>query len=104
MALAVTLENPSITINITRIKPNGGQHNPDIYGDRIVGANCKMEKTIHMGVLVNSDLSIAAFPASSISGKALLTVSFTDKSSGMPTSWKWNFGDGAPSTEKNPKH
>ena len=43
-----------------------------------------------------------AFSASSISGKAPLTVTFTDKSTGSPTSWSWNFGDKSISTVKNP--
>ncbi|HKD11936.1 MAG TPA: PKD domain-containing protein, partial [Thermoanaerobaculia bacterium] len=29
---------------------------------------------------------------------------FTDSSSGSPTSWLWNFGDGVTSTSQNPKH
>lgn len=29
---------------------------------------------------------------------------FTDTSTGNPTSWTWAFGDGATSTEKNPRH
>jgi PKD repeat protein len=33
-----------------------------------------------------------------------LNVVFTDKSTGSPTSWSWNFGDGTSSTEKNPTH
>jgi PKD repeat protein len=33
-----------------------------------------------------------------------LKVAFTDKSTGVPTSWNWNFGDGTSSTEKNPTH
>lgn len=33
-----------------------------------------------------------------------MTVSFTDKSTGTPTSWKWSFGDGTYSTQKNPIH
>jgi PKD repeat protein len=33
-----------------------------------------------------------------------LTVLFTDKSTGAPIEWKWNFGDGANSTESNPTH
>jgi hypothetical protein len=32
------------------------------------------------------------------------TVTFTDASSGNPTSWFWNFGDGATSASQNPKH
>jgi chitodextrinase len=31
-------------------------------------------------------------------------VTFTDTSTGNPTSWSWNFGDGATSTVQNPVH
>ncbi len=31
-------------------------------------------------------------------------VSFTDTSTGSPTSWSWNFGDGGTSTLQNPTH
>jgi PKD repeat protein len=31
-------------------------------------------------------------------------VNFTDKSTGSPTSWNWNFGDGANSTQQNSEH
>jgi PKD repeat protein len=37
-------------------------------------------------------------------GALPLTVIFTDKSTNGPTSWKWTFGDGSSSTEKNPTH
>jgi len=47
---------------------------------------------------------VAAFSASPTSGNAPLNVIFTDSSTGSPTSWKWNFGDGATSTEQNPAH
>ncbi|MBE3117299.1 MAG: PKD domain-containing protein, partial [Candidatus Atribacteria bacterium] len=32
------------------------------------------------------------------------SVQFLDTSSGNPTSWQWNFGDGSTSTEQNPTH
>ncbi|OEU42261.1 hypothetical protein BGV40_10505 [Methanosarcina sp. Ant1] len=47
---------------------------------------------------------IAAFSASPISGKAPSKVQFIDKSVNSPTSWKWSFGDGKYSTQKNPAH
>ena len=31
-------------------------------------------------------------------------ISFCDNSTGSPTSWKWDFGDGNTSTKKNPTH
>ncbi|WP_285291776.1 PKD domain-containing protein [Arthrobacter sp. ISL-28] len=45
-----------------------------------------------------------SFTASPTSGKAPLTVSFTDTSTGFPWSWAWDFGDGGTSTEQNPSH
>lgn len=33
-----------------------------------------------------------------------LTATFTDLSTGMPTSWVWDFGDGEGSTAQNPSH
>ncbi|MEI6840631.1 MAG: PKD domain-containing protein [Methanomicrobiales archaeon] len=48
---------------------------------------------------------VAAFTADVTSGQAPLTVEFTDTSSGNPTSWNWNFGDGTANvTTKNPSH
>jgi len=47
---------------------------------------------------------VAAFSASPISGNIPLKVTFTDKSTGSPTSWKWSFGDGKTSTSKNPAY
>nr|WP_245859958.1 PKD domain-containing protein [Methanosarcina spelaei] len=47
---------------------------------------------------------VAAFSASPTSGKAPLNVKFTDKSTGTPTKWQWNFGDGTTSTKQNITH
>jgi PKD repeat protein len=46
----------------------------------------------------------AKFSADVTQGVAPLTVQFTDQSTGSPTTWKWNFGDGDSSLVKNPSH
>jgi len=48
----------------------------------------------------------AAFSADPTEGCVPLAVTFTDESTGYPpiTSWLWDFGDGATSTETNPVH
>ena len=46
-----------------------------------------------------------AFIADVVSGTLPLTATFTDQTTGSPTGWQWNFGDGtANSTTKNPAH
>jgi PKD repeat protein len=47
---------------------------------------------------------IADFSSDLTSGNEPLTVTFTDLSSGTPTSWLWNFGDGGTSTAQHPSH
>jgi len=47
---------------------------------------------------------VANFSATPTSGPAPLAVSFTDLSSGSPTSWLWTFGDGATANEQHPSH
>lgn len=44
------------------------------------------------------------FNATPKSGTSPTTVTFTDETLGEPTSWYWQFGDGATSTEQNPRH
>ncbi|MDD4455401.1 MAG: PKD domain-containing protein, partial [Candidatus Methanomethylophilaceae archaeon] len=46
----------------------------------------------------------ANFTANATSGTAPLTVQFTDLSTGDPTTWFWDFGDGATSTKRHPVH
>ncbi len=47
---------------------------------------------------------VAGFSVSSTSGVAPLAVSFTDSSTGSPSSWAWDFGDGGTSTAQHPTH
>lgn len=56
-------------------------------------------------VLVAPPVPVTAkLTASPLSGIAPLAVAFTDKSTGTPLSWSWDFGDGASSTVQNPSH
>jgi len=45
---------------------------------------------------------VADFNATLVSGCSPLVVQFTDNSSGNPTAWNWDFGNGNTSTQKNP--
>jgi hypothetical protein len=46
----------------------------------------------------------AAFTSTPSSGTAPLTVHFSDASSGSPTAWKWQFGDGTSAAGPHPAH
>lgn len=46
----------------------------------------------------------ANFSATPTSGNTPLTVTFTDMSTGEPTKWKWDFGDGKSANIQNPTH
>ena len=46
----------------------------------------------------------AEFSAAPLEGTVPLSVAFLDRSTGSPTSWSWDFGDGATSNERDPTH
>lgn len=47
---------------------------------------------------------IADFVADDTTPANTQVVQFTDQSTGIPTSWSWDFGDGGTSTQQNPIH
>jgi len=47
---------------------------------------------------------VAAFSGTPRVGNSPLTVTFTDSSTGSPTSWAWDFGDSNTSTDQNPEN
>jgi len=57
------------------------------------------ENYIAIGLAPDAD-----FSAEPTTGNTPLSVAFTDRSTGYPTVWNWNFGDGKGSIEKNPVH
>jgi len=67
---------------------------------------------LHAGFVVAGDTVLdgvlpaptALFAGAPLSGPAPLAVQFADLSTGVVTSWLWNFGDGATSTDASPSH
>ena len=51
-----------------------------------------------------AELPGADFIANQSSGVVPLVVQFTDTSTGIPTTWLWDFGDGSSSDEQHPIH
>jgi YVTN family beta-propeller protein len=68
------------------------------------GGSSSVTKSIYITVSNGVNAPVAAFSAVPTSGSAPLSVSFTDKSTGSPTSLQWYFGDSTNSTQKNPVH
>lgn len=78
--------------------------NPTIYDNRILWEDERNEvHDIYMATLSSESL-FADFSGSSNTGNTPLNVTFTDNSIGSPYAWKWDFGDGANSTQQNPTH
>jgi YVTN family beta-propeller protein len=82
------------------------------YTVKLTVTNSAGSNTTISSVTVKSPLQVpvASFTASPTSGSSPLNVQFTDKSTGTPTEWKWNFGDGSDiidgttSAYQNPTH
>ena len=51
---------------------------------------------------VSGQVPVANFTATPLAGCSPLTVQFQDLSSGNPTSWNWDFGNGNTSSKQNP--
>jgi len=52
--------------------------------------------------IVVNPVAVADFTATPMSGLTPLVVTFTDQSTGNPTSWHWDFGDGTTYDGQNP--
>lgn len=62
-------------------------------------------KTSYIHVGGNMAVGFTGTPTSGVASRNVsLNVAFTDTSSGSPTTWLWNFGDGSTGTLQNPTH
>jgi PKD repeat protein len=66
-------------------------------------ANCVHSKVIPV-VISNSNSTCAAIFSSALDSSSVHKVQFTDQSTGNPTSWFWDFGDGFTTSLQNPSH
>jgi PKD repeat protein len=85
--------------------PDHVYHMPGSYSVTLVASDA-FTTTSHTKkdyiTVVNSPQ--ADFMADKTKGITPFTVKFTDISTGNPTGWKWDFGDGATATDQNPTH
>jgi len=81
---------------------NGVDPLPSLAGKTITGGRLNLAKALN--ATPPPPTLTANFSANPASGQAPLAVQFTDTSTGGPTSWTWNFGDGATSSTQNPSH
>lgn len=77
-----------------------GDYTVTLTAENQYGSNIKTVQSF-IGV---GNIPEAGFSAKPVQGEIPLAVQFFDLSKNRPASWKWNFGDGAFSTEQNPAH
>lgn len=78
---------------------------PGVYTVNLTVSDGETSSSREVADYINVSPSLEAdFTASPTEGTAPLEVSFTDTSTGTPTSWVWEFGDGNVSSEPNPTH
>jgi len=69
----------------------------------VTSAACN-DTEVKTSYITVSDVVTADFYGAPTAGTAPLTVDFSDLSTGNPTSWSWNFGDGGSSMVQNPSY
>ena len=113
-SIRVTVPNPpqGFSFNTQSCGTGGTQKVPTPISVTVTDFTTGCASTFNNGfLLVPSDTScqgqtpptapVANFTSAPVSGH---TMQFTDTSTGTPTSWAWDFGDGGTSTQQNPSH
>jgi PKD repeat protein len=112
------IQNPNVwDLNTNSIASRGGILYYEVYPSQIVVYPIQLTQNpatlpspetislVHPMVSAGPPVAPTAnFTASPLSGRAPLTVAFTDQSPGLPTSWDWDFGDGNTSSLQSPDH
>ncbi|MDD3041993.1 MAG: PKD domain-containing protein [Methanosarcinaceae archaeon] len=80
--------------------------NPGTYTVNLTASNGNVTDSKSATITVTYPIiyPVANFNANETNGPVPLTVQFTDNSTGNPTSWFWDLGDGNTSTERNLTH
>lgn len=91
------------TAEVTHTYPLPGTYTVSLTAGNEGGQATKIQ-TDYIQVIPSGTPPRAWFTASPLMGYEPLTVRFTDRSSGTPSSWHWDFGDGNTSSDRNPVH
>ena len=90
-------KNPTHTYSIA------GPYTVKLTVSNAAGSNTAT-KTNYISAGVTAQKPVVNFWGTPRSGNAPLSVTFKDITTGAPTTWNWDFGDGTSSTEQNPTH
>ena len=91
----------------TALSPSHTYNNAGTYTVTltVTGSGGSNSKSLTIQVNTPPPPLVADFTVSPLLGIVPLVVDFTDRSTGNPVSWNWNFGDGSMvSTQANPSH
>jgi chitodextrinase len=85
--------------------PKYTYNKPGVYTVSLTATNkCGSDTETKTDYITVNTPPNAEFTGTPRIGCGTLTVAFTDNSTGNPTSWSWDFGDGGTSTAQHPKY
>ena len=90
-----TVQNPTHTYS------SAGTYTVKLTADNGFGSG-NLSKPSY--ITANSTALASTFTSNITNGQVPFAVKFTDTSTGNPSSWDWDFGDGTNSTDQNPIH